>query len=169
MTDELNFKDDEPNESTTRPKFSHLRTHFVGKSVHLLKNSINDTKQIIIDGITATLKCPFKEYIFLDKEKEGTYTLYLGFKYDFEAYKLLTTHPELRLPGKESGEYVPIKLDPTEVFNHLIEKNKENLQKEVDTYGKNESNLYDIKRIPRPGIKKSSPEPYRARHSDVSS
>jgi hypothetical protein len=146
MAEEVIYKDDEPfpEESEHRPKFSHLRTHFQVRGVHLIHDSINETKNYIIEEIKKSDCGPFKEYIFLDKEKDQSYTLFLGFKYDFEAFKLFTRHPHIRIPGKESGEFFTANLEPTEVFDYLMSKKKESLEKEIEIYEKHAHKYNDF-------------------------
>jgi hypothetical protein len=140
MAEKQIYEDDEVAEETHRPKFSHLRIHFQVKYVYLMHDSINETKDYIIKEIckngAPTSPANFNEYIFLDKEKNNTYTLFLGFRYDHDAYSLFRRNQQIRIPGKEGGEFISTKLEPTDLFRFLIEKNKELFEKEYDNANK---------------------------------
>ena len=117
-----------------RPKFSHLRIHFQVKDVYLMHNSINETKDFIINEISKNGCNNFNEYIFLDKEKNNSYTLFLGFRYDHDAYMLYRKNPQIKIPGKEGGEFISTKLESTDLFKFLINKKRDIFEKESEQF-----------------------------------
>ena len=81
--------------------------------MYLLDNSINDTKEFLLQEINKLIE--FKDYMFLDKESTQTFTLFLGFRYDEDAYSLIKKDAHIRIP-RTQGEIVTVRLEPTELF-----------------------------------------------------
>ena len=144
------IKEETKEEQSYHPKYSHLRVHFQVKPVHLIRNSINETKEHIIRQlckISSINPKNFNEYIFLDKELNYEYTLYIGFKYDNDAYHLYRKNAFLSLPSKDGVDRRTFQMEPTELFKFLIDENKLSYEKEYENwvnYNKSDDNIHQF-------------------------
>ena len=112
------------------PLFSQLRVHILVKGIQLIKG-VNTMKDIIVQEYYDKYKVKVvKEDMYLKKLPDGSATAYVGFRYDYEAYKVITSENIIQLPLIDlHGDKGTPKYEITELYRHFL-KSSEGLLKE---------------------------------------
>lgn len=136
-------KRDEP------PLFSQLRVHLVLKGIHASKG-VEAMKELIAGeyerryGVNAV-------NVYIRRHVDSSATVYVGFRYDYEAYKVISAPNTLELPlAEKKGDRGTPVYEITDLFNYLLSKMRAVLQEQAKKYYYRESRRADDRlRVPR--------------------
>jgi len=72
---------------------------------------------------------PVKEDMYLKECKDGSVTCYIGFRYDYEAYKVLTSDVKIQMPiAAKGGEYGTPLCEITDLFRFYLSTHENELK-----------------------------------------
>ena len=133
--------------------FSQLRVHVMVKGIQLTRG-IGTMKEMISREFHKKYGVqPITEEIYLKKNSSASATAYVGFQYDYEAYKVVSNPVTIELPliDKKGETGVPECEIPT-LFKYFLDKNEVTLREQLQKYAHPSG---DYKRRP---IERRSPQ-----------
>jgi len=115
------------------PLFSQLRYHVILKGLEL--GNIEAMRAQLADKYMQEFNVNAKN-IFIKRMEGGRFAnAYIGFQYDYEAYKILKQGSVIKMSLAElKGGIGTPKLEVTELFDYLIKKNEEIIKQQMVKY-----------------------------------